>query len=305
MNDAHGGLPVVAAVDGSPSSMDAVRWAAREAARLRSPLRLVNVCDLPPLNPTIEARPLADYEETWVESGRRWVAEARDMATDATPDAEIETDVYVGDTTDVLVDESTRARLIVLGTRGLGGVRRMMLGSVTVAVSAHAACPVVVVPAGTATVDTGPVVVGVDASPLGEDAVAFAFRTAVEHSAPLTAVRAYHEPWPEEVLELATSSHERERFAQRQERGLREHLASWREKYPQVEVAARAVRAARPTDALLDAAHGARMLVVGSHGRGVVSGVLLGSTSHALLQSAPCPVAIIPHQDHSEGQDRS
>ena len=49
----------------------------------------------------------------------------------------------------------------------------------------------------------------------------------------------------------------------------------------------------RPVRALTDASEGAQLLVVGSHGRGGFKGMLLGSTSRALLQSAPCPMMVV------------
>jgi nucleotide-binding universal stress UspA family protein len=73
-----------------------------------------------------------------------------------------------------------------------------------------------------------------------------------------------------------------------------ERLANWQDKYPDVEVRLVVARD-RPVRRMLDAATGARMLVVGSRGRGGIPGMLLGSTSQSLLSVAPCPVAIVRH----------
>jgi hypothetical protein len=76
-----------------------------------------------------------------------------------------------------LVSESSNARLLVLGSRGLGGWSGMLIGSVSVQVGAHAHCPVVVVPADVRprAHDKPTIVVGVDGSKVSAQAVEFAF----------------------------------------------------------------------------------------------------------------------------------
>ena len=77
-----------------------------------------------------------------------------------------------------------------------------------------------------------------------------------------------------------------------------ENLKEPREEYPDVEVKQLITRD-RPVSALTEAAEGAQLLVVGSHGRGGFKGMLLGSTSRALLQSAPCPMMVVrPDEDN-------
>jgi nucleotide-binding universal stress UspA family protein len=78
-----------------------------------------------------------------------------------------------------------------------------------------------------------------------------------------------------------------------QERWLADRLASQHARHPDVEVRQRVVRhgAAR---ALLHEATGAQLVVVGSRGRGGFRGLLLGSTSQALIHHSPCPVAVVP-----------
>jgi nucleotide-binding universal stress UspA family protein len=78
-----------------------------------------------------------------------------------------------------------------------------------------------------------------------------------------------------------------------QERALLgERLAGWAEKYPDV-VVHRELRHQRPTTALLEHSRTAQLVVVGSRGRGGFSGMLLGSTSHALASHTHCPVIVI------------
>ena len=73
---------------------------------------------------------------------------------------------------------------------------------------------------------------------------------------------------------------------------LTERLAEFQEKYPEVQVK-KVIARDRPVRALAEASEGAQLLVVGSHGRGGFKGMLLGSTSRALLQSAPCPMMVV------------
>jgi hypothetical protein len=85
----------------------------------------------------------------------------------------------------VLGEEAHRAQLLVLGSRGLGGLSGLLLGSVAVGLAARAACPVVVVRGeerGGA--GPGPVVVGVDRSSNSEGAIAFAYEAAAARGVP-------------------------------------------------------------------------------------------------------------------------
>jgi nucleotide-binding universal stress UspA family protein len=279
-----------------------VRWAAREAARRQAPLRLVHVCTAVPPghpDPTVLS---PDYLDELLAQGRRWLSEAADLARATSAEVEIGTEVLDGIATQVLIEESSTARLVVLGLRGLGGFSGLLVGSVAVGLAAHGHCPVVVVKPSdedSPVPQTGPVVVGVDGSPLSDDAVAFAFDAAASRGVALIAVHTWLDvnlagawtalPW---AVEWATVQAEEERL-------LTDRLAPWREKYPDLEVR-RVVTKDRPLHALLDNAAGAQLIVVGSRGRGGFTGLALGSVSQALLRHAEVPVAVarrksLPH----------
>jgi len=92
--------------------------------------------------------------------------------------------------------------------------------------------------------------------------------------------------FPELPLTVDLEAIEQEEYAL-----LSEQLAGWQDKYPDVQIQHNVVRR-RPTHALLDASKNAQLLVVGSRGRGGFTGLLLGSTSHALVAHGRCPVIV-------------
>jgi nucleotide-binding universal stress UspA family protein len=287
--------PIVVGVDGSASAVTAAAWAAGEAARLGVPLRLVHAYLLPAQSYPEFTVNGPEVREAFEQQGRQWLHEAAEAARAAVPDVEVGTVLVVDRPAAALIAESRRARMIVLGSEGLGGFSGLLAGSVAVAVSAHGHSPVVVV---REPVDErGPVVVGVDGSPVSEQAVAFAFGEASLRGAPLTAVIAWTDFLVVDSVYGSRFTVDWSQVEDQQRRLLAERLAGWQEKYPDVEVT-RVVLRDRPVRALLTAAAGARLLVVGSHGHGGFTGMILGSTSQALVYHATCPLAVVrPAQD--------
>ena len=222
---------------------------------------------------------------------------------------EPQTAVYLKETAVIaLQGEAESAGLLVVGSRGRGGAIASRLGSTAIALTQQASCPVVVVPnafGGPVDMETGgDVVVGVDGSPTSQRAVEFAFAEAALRNTGLTAVHAWTLPWLRSTLSIRHEVVNVTRPALQQEAAavLSESLAEIRPKHPAVPVVEQAVEE-RPAVALVEASHDAPMLVVGSRGRGGISGLLLGSVSHAVLHQAPCPVAVIrgPHAESSTG----
>jgi nucleotide-binding universal stress UspA family protein len=138
----------------------------------------------------------------------------------------------------------------------------------------------------------GPVVVGVDGSRLSELAIDFAVREAARREAGVVAVHAWTRPvstGPGDMLPLVYDVDE---VQAEEDRVLAESVAGWRDRYPDVDIVHRLVRG-RPAPALLAESASAQLVVVGGHGRGGFSGLLLGSVSHAMLHHARCPVVIV------------
>ncbi len=281
---------VVVGIDGSQSALEAARWAADEALRRRLSLRLVAAFGW--TTEVVVGHPgLGDrHREIMLAHTHRALRAAEAAVLEHAPDVEVTRELIVGYPIGVLVAESRRAELIVVGDRGLSRVGGLLLGSVAMALAAHGACPVVVV-RGTvpATAAPAPVVVGIDGSPASEAALEFAYDEAATRGAPLVAVHAWFDMVADPVLAPlldwdAIEDDERVVLAER--------LAGWAEKYPDVEVRRVVVRD-RPVHALLGEAAGAALLVVGSRGRGGFAGLVLGSVGHALLHRSPCPLAVV------------
>ena len=294
------GGPIVVGVDGSERGRHAVEWAAVAAKRHGVGLRLVHGCDVPVGYPSgiVDSHVLRTALE---EQGRVWLAEARRVAEAAAPGLHTEDVFELAPPVPLLVKESREAAQVVLGSRGLGGFTGLLIGSTSVALAGRSLCPVVVVRgrnADEAPRTDGPVVVGVDGTPVGEAAIAFAFAEASLRGADLVAVHT----WSDLILELVFAGEvdalDFSNVAVEARELLAERLAGWQERYPDVHVV-REVQRERPTSALLTFAENAQLLVVGSRGRGGFRGLLLGSTSQHMLYHAPCPVAVVrTHDEH-------
>ena len=281
---------IVVGVDGSQSALHATRWAAQEAVRRDAVLRLVHVWQLPLLLPAEDL-----YAKELADQGREWLAAARAAALAVAPGIGVVTDLRTGQAAEELAEETEHADLVVVGSRGLGGFRSLLLGSVANALAVHAHCPVVVLrahEAGTPPPASGPVVVGVDGGGTTTAAVEFAVEAAVARAAALVVVRT----WTYEGL-LAAGGRvpvdiDWDGIAAARRRSFDEQLTAVRERHPDVEVRGVLVRG-RPVDGILEQAEHAQLVVVGAHGRhGVVVGAI-GSTTYAVLHHATCPVAVV------------
>ncbi|WP_437425694.1 universal stress protein [Williamsia muralis] len=289
--------PVVVGVDGSKEALDAVRWAAREAILRSSSLKMLCCVDDDLI--TLSDYPIPDrYFNLLRERAHKDLAEASSLALaevlKAGADIAIDTKMLLCEPRVGLRRVSENAQLLVLGAHGETHSVPGLLGSVASAMSAHAECPVAIIPARSGAMpETLPntVVVGVDGSAASRRAVQMAFEEADLRGAKLVAIHAWNFSKVHSVFatDHAKLSWTEARTAE--EAVLAESLAGYREQYPDLEVSLQVFNS-DPVGALRDAASNACLLVVGSRGRSDFTARLLGSTSRAVLHSATSPVLI-------------
>jgi nucleotide-binding universal stress UspA family protein len=288
---------ITVGVDGSAGSTAAVVWAAKLASRRQLQLKIVHGLQVAGLYygggmTGIGATTLFEAVQA---DGERAIADARALAVSVDKDLVIVTELPNDPPVPMLIDESRHARMLVVGRAGTGGFADMLLGGTAASVASHAHCPVAVVRGRQDSTDipaTGPVVVGVDGSPNSEQAIAVAFEEASLRGVPLVAVHAWNDVTYEDTFGSARILTQPETLEEGEERLLGQRLAGWQEKYPDVEIRRQLVRD-RPRHVLLEESKAAQLVVVGSRGRGGFSGMLLGSTSQALVQHASCPVLVV------------
>ena len=283
---------VVVGIDTSSSSYTAYGWAAEEAARRHAVLRLVHAYTLPSrafpgYNPMSH-----DAQTALRAAGEELLQDTAATLQQSNPSLSIDTRLIQGDPVAALQAQSEQARLTVVGSRGSGRLTGLVLGSVAMAIASTNTAPVAVIHPHQRAFRNGPVVVGVDGSPTSEAAVAFAFEAAALRRTKLVAVHS----WNDAVVDAAFPEHPiliDPAEIDTQERALlSERLAGWHEKYPDVVVEQTVVHG-RPTPALLGYGESSELIVVGSRGRGGFKGMLLGSTSHALIMHSQCPVVVV------------
>lgn len=288
---------VVVGVDGSPSSLTATEQAAEEASLHGVGLHVVHALTWPAVPIGTGTLAYEPAEEALHSMAERFLADAVSRARTAAPDIEITSGIVPGEPLSVLVEMSHSALMVAVGSRGLGSFMGLLLGSVAVHVAAHAHCPVLV-SRGTPG-PSGAVVLGVDGSAASRPAAAFAFAEASLREAELTAAHVWSEwsvpPSPPPDKSMAYAKKPGTLHAD-EERLLAESLSGWCEKYPDVHVERHTVRG-RTREGLIDVSEGARLLVVGTRGRGGFAGMLLGSVSQAALHHAHCPVVVVPQED--------
>lgn len=281
--------PIVVGVDGSDAGRAAIDLAIIEARLHRRPLRLVHAFVWPILGVYVGPSPEGPPDGGLAADADRLLAEAVNHARRAGPDLTVTGEVVTGAAAPVLLEEATRAHMLVLGSRGLGGFVGLLVGSVTVQVASHIQRPLLVA-RGDAR-ERGPVLVGVD-GPASAGAVEFAFAEAQARGADLVALHTWHRDLPEDVQEKLPLIYNADDVTAALTGQLSEWVAAARARHPGVRVREE-VRRGRAAKTLVEASREAQLVVVGARGRGGFAGLLLGSVSQALLHHAECPVAVV------------
>lgn len=286
---------VVVGYDGSPVAEKALDWAAGFARERSLPLTVLSGVQLtaPTAGDGSWFDPAADL---MTEAAEHEVEQGLARVRQAFPGLTLDGYVSADSPARMLVEASASAVLTVVGSRGRGDVSELLLGSVSNALAAHGQGPVAVVPKNMAPAADGPVVVGASDSPEGRKALRFALHTAAQVGAGISVVRAWGA-----LRHWDQSGAEHQKLAEAIEKSsadmMDELIAAEGGSQAGVPVT-RVLAHGSAEQLILDQARTARMVVVGSRGRGGFRGLLLGSTSRTVLHACTVPVVVVHANDH-------
>lgn len=227
---------------------------------------------------------LSAEDHAQAEAGRRQLlADAEQRALRRVPDLDVTTRLITDEPGRTLVRQSEGAALVVVGTRGVGGIEELVIGSVGLQVAGHARCPVMLVPVSVRDPAEAPteIVVGVDELHPAEPAVGWAYAEADLRDAQLTALYAVGSKQGSPGQQIG------------EQQRLSEALAGWTAKYPDLPVTL-VIPEMKAGSALISASKEAGLVVVGARRRHGGIGMALGRVNHAVLHHARCPVVVVP-----------
>ena len=290
---------VVVGVDGSPGARLALAAGLRTAAA--RPARLDVVAAFPP--PVVWTRgapvEVPEVDAMRTDTARRAAALVDDVRQElagvpGVAEVEVALTVTDGPPVQALRDAADGAELLVVGSRGRGPMRSAVLGSVALHCISTAPCPVLVVHPAPAEASPEPrVVVGVDGSTGSRAALLAAADEAARTGAALDVVAVYSaaEYWTDlSTVVLPTWDQVRDEVRHETVSLVEEELAGLAGPAPAVRLH---IVDGAAADVLVARSRGARLLVVGSHGRGALRGLLLGSVALHCAMHAQAPVLVV------------
>lgn len=262
---------IVVGTDGSIPADRAVEWAAHQAQVQRRPLAVATIAN----------------------DGHLVRDRAVALVRAAHPDLEVSGLVGHGDPRHALLELSRQAHLLVLGSRGRGPMRSILLGSVSATVAANADCPTVVSRGPSSTPGTG-VLVGADGSPESLPVVRFAFGFAADNGLPVTVLHTF---W-DAVAAVAQFREAQGRPADAPELEelralLSESISGLGEEYPDVPVRLE-LRHGLADEALARRESAWDLVVVGRHPMSRLDRVVNGSVASSVVERSRCSVAVVP-----------
>ncbi|MGO4583736.1 universal stress protein [Arthrobacter sp. 2RAF6] len=278
---------IIVGYDGSAAAVPAVRWAARQAGQRNCGLRVVHSTLWPAI--TRDLGPVPGVEGSGLRRAAEDIlAEGVERVHDAVPGLAVKTTLFYGWPAEHLRTLSSGAALLVVGTRGAGGFMGLLIGSVSLELAATADCPVVVIRGGED--PGGPVVVGVDFDDW-ELPLRHACNLAALAGAALRMVHVQKKHWiPRPIPEAGTSA--QGPTEPRVQALLDSAARSAHETIPNRDLQIRSPIGTSIPGSILTEAQDASIIVVGTQGHGLVRGTI-GSTAHAVLHHATCPVMLV------------
>lgn len=279
---------IVVGLDGSPSAERALEWAVDQALRESRQLTLAHGVD-PSGSVWVDPAGI-DHRavlEALRDDAKAVLGHAREQIAHRAPDLVVHEVVHMSDARVTLLELSERAAMVVVGSRGRGPIKSLLLGSVSLAVSREARSPVVVVRPGHPGVVRNGVLVGADGTDRSLPTLEFAYRQASLHQLPLTIMHCFWDARP---------GIEEEPVASDVRLVLAESLAGLGEKFPDVQARTELVRG-MADERLVRASQRMDLVVVGAHHGGTLTTLLYGSIANAVLEHATCPVAIVPEPE--------
>lgn len=272
-------------VDGSPDAEAAFQWAIQMAARRGERITPMSAWHLPLTLAALAAKRGFDVDRMGLEAEAGYAADEMIRGLD-NRDAVDDPMVLEGQPGPLLLERSGPGTVVVVGRRGVGGLERRLLGSVSQYLATHADGPVVVVPAEWQTRECRTIVVGYDASPYADEALRWALDIADDDTRIVALIAVDMTPW----LSAETTLERHGDLIEQAE--TRINAAA-----DLVDPQRRSIRSlvvGSPRRAFTDVLDDADLVVVGPRGLGGLARAMLGSLTTWLLSTAPCPVAVVP-----------
>jgi nucleotide-binding universal stress UspA family protein len=287
---------IAVGVDGSPGSVHALRWAAKEASLHGADLELVHAWEAPaPISGVgfmLSPREAKPYEL----AAQRVLDEATGTALRSVePGVRIFPILTHGYAPAQLLEEARDSQLVAVGTRGLSGLRCLVVGSTSHHCTLHSTVPVAVVPTTASWAALEEVVVGIDGSPDSACALRWALREAVTREAKLMVVNAWRFDSRTAPADYRYAAANRTTFREQSEELLRREIQAAIEAVGTTPIRVDSVASDQPpVQALVDRAGVSRLLVVGRRGTGGFAGLRLGSVSQHCLHHSRGVVVVVP-----------
>lgn len=277
---------VIVAVDGGEASDAALEWVIERSKRMLLDLEITAVVD----TGSIPTGSIANYRSMYETTLRK----AASRVTEASSRVEATQVVRQGAPAKALIAASAKADLLVIGTNKTGRLAGITHGTLPLRIAGRSRCATVVVPVGWHPQGSG-VVVGWDDNDTGDLALDFAANEAQLRGSPLTIVHSWPVP-PAMGVDPASSAILFQDMIDTHRTALSLAAERIHDAHPGLEIREQ-FEPSPASPAIVRAAEGAALVVVGTHGRGALGGLILGSVSHGVLMNMPAPVAVVPYPE--------